>query len=58
VLLGAGLRLTSLGEQDSLPWRALPHMVEETTDHGSAWVLPAGRERLPLTFSLTAVRDA
>lgn len=57
-LLGAGLRVTSLGEQTTLPWKALPAMVERTTEHGSAWVLPDGPERLPLTFSLTAVRDA
>ncbi len=57
-LLGAGLRLTSLGEQTTLPWKALPSMVEEATEHGTAWVLPEGRERLPLTFSLTAVKDA
>ena len=57
VLLDAGLRVTSLGEQTTLPWRALPQMVEEETPHGRAWVLPQGRRRLPLTFSLTAVKD-
>lgn len=56
-LLGAGLRLTSLGEHTTLPWKALPHMVEVETEHGTAHALPEGRERLPLTFSLTAVRD-
>ena len=50
VLLDAGLVLTSLAEHTVIPWRALPHMVEA----GSGYALPEGRERLPLTFSLTA----
>ncbi|MEJ5943895.1 class I SAM-dependent methyltransferase [Pseudokineococcus basanitobsidens] len=59
VLLDAGLRITSLGEQDLLPWKAFPHMVEVTGEHGSAWALPGEqRAHLPLTFSLTATRDA
>ena len=49
-LLDAGLVLTSLAEHTVIPWRALPSMV--ATENG--WVLPEGRERLPLTFSLTA----
>ncbi|MBU5423725.1 methyltransferase domain-containing protein [Cellulomonas hominis] len=51
-LLDAGLRLTSLAEHRSLPWRALPQMVRE----GASWVLPEGADRLPLAFSLTATR--
>ena len=50
VLLDAGLVLTSLAEHTVIPWRALPSMV--ATEDG--WGLPEGRERLPLTFSLTA----
>jgi len=49
-LLGEGLVIEALGEHDTLPWRALPHMVPE----GENWVLPEGRERVPLTFSLAA----
>lgn len=49
-LLDAGLRVTSLAEHTTLPWRALPQMVE--TERG--WVLPEHPERLPLTFALTA----
>lgn len=50
VLLDAGLVLTSLAEHTTIPWRPLPHMVEAR----SGYALPEGRERLPLTFSLTA----
>ena len=49
-LLDAGLVLTSLAEHTTIPWRALPHMIQTETGYG----LPEGRERLPLTFSLTA----
>ena len=49
-LLDAGLVLTSLAEHTTIPWRALPGMVRA----GTGWALPEGRERLPLTFSLTA----
>ncbi|MFC6015719.1 class I SAM-dependent methyltransferase [Plantactinospora solaniradicis] len=51
-LLSAGLTLTSLAEHRSIPWQALPQLVP--TPYG--WMLPDGDERLPLTFSLTAVR--
>lgn len=50
VLLAEGLTIEALGEQDTLPWKALSSMVPE----GDSWVLPEGRERLPLTFSLAA----
>jgi len=49
-LLGLGLTLEAFGEQQVLPWKALPAMVP----HGDGWVLPTGRERLPLTFSIAA----
>ncbi len=52
-LLDAGLRLVALGEQESLPWQALPVMVPE----GDSWVLPPPwREQLPVAFSLVARR--
>ena len=49
-LLDAGLRLVALREHRTVPWPALPGMVE--VDGG--WALPEGRERAPLSFSLTA----
>jgi len=55
-LLDEGMTLTTLVEHDSVPWDALPgHMVCE--DLGE-WRLREGRERLPLTYTLIAVRAA
>ena len=55
-LLDEGMTLTTLVEHDSVPWEALPgHMVCE--DLGE-WRLREGRERLPLTYTLIAVRAA
>jgi 2-polyprenyl-3-methyl-5-hydroxy-6-metoxy-1,4-benzoquinol methylase len=49
-LLGAGLTLTSFAEHRSIPWRAVPHLIRAP----EGWVLPEGKDRVPLTFSLTA----
>jgi SAM-dependent methyltransferase len=56
VLLGVGLTIEALGEQDALPWQALPQMVAAAADSefDGSWVLPAGRDRVPMTFSLAA----
>ncbi|WP_240977261.1 class I SAM-dependent methyltransferase [Planctomonas sp. JC2975] len=55
-LLNEGLLIEAYGEQDTLPWKALPFMIE--TDPGGPqdgnWVLPRGRERMPMTFSIAA----
>ncbi|CAN5385748.1 class I SAM-dependent methyltransferase [soil metagenome] len=51
-LLSAGLVLLSFQEQADIPWPALPQMVPG--DLG--YTLPKGRERVPLTFSITARR--
>lgn len=50
VLLAEGLVIEAFGEQDTLQWPFLPGMVQE----GGNWVLPHGRERVPMTFSLAA----
>lgn len=53
-LLGAGLRITSFGEQQTVPWLAHPLMEEVEGD----WAFPEPlRQRVPLTYSITAVRD-
>ena len=49
-LLRAGLTLLAFDEHDTVAWRAHPALVQE----GDHWVLPEGRERLPLEFSLVA----
>jgi SAM-dependent methyltransferase len=52
-LLAEGLTLTMLEEHDSVPWLALPgRMVEEAGE----WRLTEHRERLPLTYTLQAVK--
>jgi SAM-dependent methyltransferase len=54
-LLEAGLRLTSLVEHDEAEWHALPWMVPTS---GGRYGLPPGRERVPLMYTITAVREA
>jgi SAM-dependent methyltransferase len=54
-LLGAGLRLRSLDEGRTLPWRFSPRMVD--TGDGS-WAWPGeDRDRLPTTFTIVATKD-
>ena len=53
-VLDAGLTITALREHDQLEWRQFGWM--EPTGDGQ-WVLPARRERLPMMFTLEAVRE-
>jgi len=53
-LIDAGLRITSLVEHDESEWHALPWMV--ATPEGRHQ-LPSDRERVPLMYTLTAVKD-
>ena len=55
-VLGAGLELTSLTEHDSVPWDALPGAM--IADDAGEFRLRERPERLPATFTLTAVRRA
>lgn len=50
-VLGAGLTIEAFGEQDDVPWKGLPFLVEVAPE---TWALPTGRDRLPMTFSLVA----
>ncbi|MCC5887005.1 MAG: class I SAM-dependent methyltransferase [Gammaproteobacteria bacterium] len=52
-VLDAGLVLTRLAEHQTLDWRFFPWM-EEVHPGSDRWVLPAGRERLPLMYTLEA----
>jgi len=54
-LLDAGLTLTGLTEHDSIPWNALPGMVEQA---GGEWRLAGDHRLLPLTYTIQAVRQA
>ncbi|MGV8881843.1 MAG: class I SAM-dependent methyltransferase [Rhodoglobus sp.] len=49
-LLRAGLTILSFDEHTTIPWKALPSLIP--TPEG--FVLPSGRERLPLMFSIAA----
>ena len=51
-LIDAGLVIARLEEHREMPWRALPWMVAD----GDDWVLPGGRERLPLMYTLIATQ--
>ena len=59
-LLEAGMRITGLAEHDSVPWNALPGLMEPVTPGhmaGSEWRLADNPRRLPHTFTLQAVKD-
>jgi hypothetical protein len=53
-LLDAGLRLTMLVEHDSLPWEALPGLMEQLD--GGEWRLRDRPDRLPHSYTLQAVK--
>jgi SAM-dependent methyltransferase len=54
-LLDEGLVLTQLVEHDSVPWEALPGQMDQTGELRE-WQLVERRERLPLTYTLQAVK--
>ena len=54
-LIDSGMAITSFAEHDSVPWNALPGQMEK--DAFDEWRLIEGRERLPLTYTLTATRS-
>ena len=49
-----GLRLTMLEEHDSVPWEGLPGLMVLGDDH--EWRLAEGRARVPLSYTLQAVK--
>jgi SAM-dependent methyltransferase len=53
-LLDAGLRLTQFVEHRSVPWEALPGAM--TQDADGEWWLAERTERLPLSYTLQAVK--
>src|SRR5690606_9671496 len=52
-LLRAGLRIASRVGHDVLPWRRFPDMTEAGNGW---WRLPRSRPRVPVLYSLRAVR--
>ncbi|KOS57733.1 class I SAM-dependent methyltransferase [Rhodococcus rhodochrous] len=55
-LLDQGLRLERLVEHTSAPWQALPGQMRRHDD--GEWHLTEGHTRLPLTYTLRAVKPA
>jgi SAM-dependent methyltransferase len=53
-LLANGLRITAFVEHDSVPWEGLPGRMVLGDDE--EWRLVEGRERVPLTYTLQAVK--
>ncbi|MDE3739001.1 SAM-dependent methyltransferase [Metapseudomonas resinovorans] len=53
-LLRHGLQLTALEEHDSIPWEALPGRM--VLDEAGEWRLDRDRWRLPLSYTLQAVK--
>jgi SAM-dependent methyltransferase len=53
-LLDAGLALTGLVEHDSAPWNPLPGKTERIA--GNEWRLAGNPARLPLTYTIQAVK--
>ena len=53
-LVDHGMELTALVEHDSVPWNAMPGLMEDIG--GDEWRLVAQPERLPHTYTLQAVR--
>lgn len=56
-VLGAGMRITGLEEHDSAPWPPLGEQVLERDPEFGEFRLREGRERLPFTYTLQAVKD-
>ena len=57
-LLSQGMRITGLTEHRSVPFTALGEYMSPSSEHPGEWVLNQHEERVPLTFTLTAVRGA
>lgn len=54
-LIAAGLRLEWLNEHEELPWQFAPIMIEKKGKRVS-YILPGGFPRLPLSYSIRAVK--
>lgn len=53
-VIGGGLNILAFDEHRTIPWKALSSL----TPSSDGFVLPSGRDRLPLMFSLTARRPS
>jgi SAM-dependent methyltransferase len=55
-LQDAGLIVTALEEHREVPWNPLGEAMVESTEHPGEFVLATGSDRMPLTYTLQAVR--
>ncbi len=55
-LLDSGMEITALAEHDSVPWEALPGMMEQAG--GGEWRVASQPWRLPHSYTLQAVKRA
>lgn len=55
-LVAAGLTVTALEEHREVPWNPLGEAMTPSEDHPGEFVLVEGRDRLPLTYTLQAVK--
>jgi SAM-dependent methyltransferase len=55
-LTEAGLRVTALEEHREVPWNPLGDAMIPSPDFENEWVLASGRDRMPLTYTLQAVK--
>ena len=53
-LIDNGLAIERVAEHESLPWQMFPMMVK---GKDRMWRLPAGHPRLPLSVSISAVKQ-
>jgi SAM-dependent methyltransferase len=54
----AGMTMTGFEEHREVPWNPLGDAMAESTEHEGEWVLATGADRLPLTYTLQAVKPA
>jgi SAM-dependent methyltransferase len=55
-LIEAGLRVTALEEHREVPWNALEELMIPSPDFEEEFVLAEGADRMPLTYTLQAVK--
>ncbi len=53
-----GMQLTALEEHDSVPWQALPGLMEAHPDHAGEWRLRDRPQRLAHTYTLQAIKPS
>jgi len=55
-LSDAGLTVTALEEHREVPWNPLDDAMIESPDFENEWILASGRDRMPLTYTIQAVK--